>query len=202
MTVEFSGCGLRGSGVPPEQADRELARAAELADARAAVRCLSGMVDEQVQTEGIARFLFQLLDDIDTASDIAKSDDALYRSLVREAHRRRFEVATTDGYGVSWRTDVDANAAVESVRVGVNMADPVELYEDLAAVEHERWAHWQQYLHSKCITNSDGSLTVPAGYVAQLERLIDTPYGQLTEQEKASDREQVDRYWHLIRPGE
>lgn len=54
--------------------------------------------------EEIARALFNLLDDIDTASDIAKSDDALYRKLVHKAHRRRFEFATTDGYEVSFYT--------------------------------------------------------------------------------------------------
>jgi hypothetical protein len=41
-----------------------------------------------------ATFLFDLLDDIDTASDIAKGDDAYYRRLVECLQARRFEVAT------------------------------------------------------------------------------------------------------------
>lgn len=49
-----------------------------------------------------ADFLFALLDDIDTAEDIAKSDDRIYRSLVHRAQRRRFEVASTDGYSVTF----------------------------------------------------------------------------------------------------
>lgn len=48
------------------------------------------------------KFLFDLLDDIDTAGDIAKADDKLYRSIVEKAHRRRFEVASTDGYSVTF----------------------------------------------------------------------------------------------------
>jgi hypothetical protein len=72
------------------------------------------------------------------------------------------------------------------------------LYERLAAIEHDRWAHWQRYLHSKCERRPDGSLVIPAAYVANLERLIDTPYGELTEVEKESDREQVARYWPLL----
>ena len=51
--------------------------------------------------EEIAQFLFGLLDDIDTASDRAKGDDKAYREIVERIQRRRFEVATTDGYTVT-----------------------------------------------------------------------------------------------------
>lgn len=75
-----------------------------------------------------------------------------------------------------------------------------ELYEQLAAIEHTRWSHWQKYLHTHCARREpDGSLTIPAVYVQHWEQMINTPYQFLTETEKASDREQVDRYWHLIR---
>ena len=40
----------------------------------------------------IAYRLYAALDDIDTASDIAKSDDKLYRGLVLQAHKRRFDI--------------------------------------------------------------------------------------------------------------
>ena len=40
--------------------------------------------------------LWMLLDDIDTADDIAKADDAVYRSLCRQAHQKRWTVLTTD----------------------------------------------------------------------------------------------------------
>lgn len=75
-----------------------------------------------------------------------------------------------------------------------------ELYEQLAAIEHERWADWQKYMHSLCTKNDDGTLTIPAMSVENWERQIATPYAGLTEREKQSDREQVDRYWHLIVP--
>jgi hypothetical protein len=38
--------------------------------------------------------LWMLLDDVDTADDIAKADDAIYRSLCRQAHQRRWHVLT------------------------------------------------------------------------------------------------------------
>ena len=40
--------------------------------------------------------LWMLLDDVDTADDIAKSDDAVYRSLCRQAHQKRWAVLTGD----------------------------------------------------------------------------------------------------------
>jgi hypothetical protein len=56
-----------------------------------------------VDYEAAARFLFGLLDDIDTASNLAKIDDAAYRRIVERLHRRRFEVADTDGYNLVFK---------------------------------------------------------------------------------------------------
>lgn len=65
------------------------------------------------------------------------------------------------------------------------------LLEELAAVEHERWSHWQRYLHSKCVPGEDGSLTIPADLVARWAAQMTMPYAGLSEAEKESDREQV-----------
>jgi hypothetical protein len=40
--------------------------------------------------------LWMLLDDVDTADDIAKSNDAVYRSLCRQDHAKRWSVLTGD----------------------------------------------------------------------------------------------------------
>ncbi|PBC66275.1 hypothetical protein BX265_8336 [Streptomyces sp. TLI_235] len=64
----------------------------------------------------------------------------------------------------------------------------------LAAVEHDRWAHWQQYLHDQCERRDDGSLVIPAELVSRWEEQIRTPYMDLTPEEQESDREQVHRY--------
>jgi hypothetical protein len=40
--------------------------------------------------------LWMLLDDVDTADDIAKADDAIYRSLCRQAHKKRWDVLSGD----------------------------------------------------------------------------------------------------------
>lgn len=76
--------------------------------------------------------------------------------------------------------------------------DSPELLEKLAAVEHERWAHWQQYMHDHCQRADDGSLIIPAEAARRWQAQIDTPYADLTEAEKESDRDQVRRYLPII----
>ena len=66
--------------------------------------------------------------------------------------------------------------------------------EKLSVIEHERWAHWQKYMHEKGTRQPDGSLVIPADLVATWDRQIATPYNDLSDKEKDSDREQVDKY--------
>lgn len=72
------------------------------------------------------------------------------------------------------------------------------LLDQLAAAEHERWAHWQQYVHDHCTANPDGSLTIPAHLAERWSAQISTPYSALSEPEKESDRDQVRRYLPII----
>ena len=74
-----------------------------------------------------------------------------------------------------------------------------EMIDFLAAIEHERWSHWQEYLHSKCFRKEDGSLVIPSELVDRWERQIATPYAELSEGEQASDRNEVYRYWPFVR---
>lgn len=73
-----------------------------------------------------------------------------------------------------------------------------DIVEQLASIEHERWSHWQSYMHSKGTRQADGSLLLPAELVEQWDRQSSTNYENLTASEQASDREQVDRYLPLI----
>lgn len=72
------------------------------------------------------------------------------------------------------------------------------LVERLADLEHERWAHWQRYMHSKGVRQPDGSLLLPADLVKHWEQQCSTRYSSLSEAEKDSDREQVQRYLPLL----
>lgn len=70
----------------------------------------SATLSEPLTAEEIALRLYMLLDDCDTADDIAKSDDRLFRELVREAHRQRFKYATTEGYDLKFNIrDADSD---------------------------------------------------------------------------------------------
>lgn len=72
------------------------------------------------------------------------------------------------------------------------------IIDELASVEHERWSHWQRYMHSKGVRQPDGSLILPADLVEQWEQQTKTDYYDLSEKEKDSDREQVHRYLPII----
>lgn len=73
-----------------------------------------------------------------------------------------------------------------------------ELLESLARIEHERWSHWQRYMHAQCITEEDGALVIPGELVRRWSRQMSTAYDDLSEKEKESDREQVGRYLPTI----
>lgn len=68
----------------------------------------------------------------------------------------------------------------------------------LAAIEHQRWADWQRWLHDQCAKLPTGELVIPQPLVERWERQIATPYEGLSEMEQRSDMRQVDRYWPLI----
>ena len=72
------------------------------------------------------------------------------------------------------------------------------LMERLAAIEHERWSHWQRYMHAKAMKQPDGSILIPADLVSQWERQLTTPYADLSDREKESDRDQVRKYLPVI----
>ncbi len=84
-------------------------------------------------------------------------------------------------------------------RVCSNKDDLKVIVELLADIEHERWANWQSYLHSKLYEIDDNRVSLnhhlkilPTELYDRWERQIKTPYSQLSEPEKESDRHQVE----------
>ena len=73
-----------------------------------------------------------------------------------------------------------------------------DVVEELAAIEHQRWAHWQRHMHALCEQTDDGRLIIPANFVKRWERQIAKPYEDLSDKEKESDREQVRKYLPVI----
>ena len=67
-----------------------------------------------------------------------------------------------------------------------------DLLEILSDIEHKRWGNWQEYLHSLCIKNDDGSLTIPKERVDWWNKEIKTSYYDLDEKLKQYDRDEVE----------
>jgi hypothetical protein len=72
------------------------------------------------------------------------------------------------------------------------------LVEELAALEHRRWSHWQRYLHDSGERQPNGALLLPPELVSRWERQIVATYDELSEDERESDREQVRGYLPVI----
>ncbi len=73
-----------------------------------------------------------------------------------------------------------------------------QVVERLASIEHDRWAHWQRYIHAQSERRADGSLVIPPDLVARWERQIETAFVDLSEDEQESDRQQVREYLPVV----
>lgn len=63
-----------------------------------------------------------------------------------------------------------------------------ELLEKLADLEHQQWAHWTQYMLNNLTEEN----------IARWRRQIETPYNNLSEKEKESDRKWAKKVLSLI----
>ena len=71
--------------------------------------------------------------------------------------------------------------------------------EHYAHLEHERWSKWQEYMFECAVVSGDDNLGIrtlafPTGQYENWKRQIDTPYAELSEKEKESDRKEVRPY--------
>ncbi len=78
-----------------------------------------------------------------------------------------------------------------------------ELIEQLADKEHAGWAHWMDYLFSQCeeYFDVDGyeHVMIPHKLAERWKRQAATPYADLSEQEKQSDRDEVAHILPIIK---
>ena len=73
-----------------------------------------------------------------------------------------------------------------------------DLREQLAAYSHEAWSQWMRYQFDKCGRNIDFYF-IPIGFVERWTRQMSTPYDQLPESEKKSDRDEADKILALLK---
>jgi hypothetical protein len=69
-----------------------------------------------------------------------------------------------------------------------------EVTEKLAALAHEQWSGWMKYMFSKCQSGvPTGTVEIPPDLVSRWQRQMLTPYAELPESEKQSDRDEATR---------
>jgi hypothetical protein len=74
-----------------------------------------------------------------------------------------------------------------------------DIREQLAAYSHDAaWSGWMSYMFGKGTFNGDGTWTMPAWAVDRWMRQMSTLYADLTEAEKASDRDEADKMLAII----
>jgi hypothetical protein len=66
----------------------------------------------------------------------------------------------------------------------------MSLREELAALEHDQWAHWTRWQ----IDNASPEMN------ERWERQITTPYAELSQREKDADREWADKVLAIVQP--
>lgn len=72
------------------------------------------------------------------------------------------------------------------------------LREALANIQHDIWSHWMRWMFTVGTFNDDGTWTMPADKLQRWQRQMNTSYGDLSEGEKDSDREQADKVITVI----
>lgn len=103
---------------------------------------------------------------------------------------------TTKATGKEVGTDALANNPPVVSKHSTTKDTSPDLRERLAAIEHERWTDWQKWCHKVLRENCPSAELEKV--LQRWDKQIATPYPLLTAAEKASDMEQVDRYWPLI----
>ncbi len=80
--------------------------------------------------------LWNIIDDIDTYSDMAKADEKLYRSLVERRQRQRFEETgiSTDGYELH-------GGAITAIKAALEAKDEID-WKDMYEKEKRRSEMW------------------------------------------------------------
>lgn len=74
------------------------------------------------------------------------------------------------------------------------------LREQLAEYAHEAWAGWMRYLFEKCEDGPNGTENIPGWAVERWRRQMHTPYADLPEHEKESDRAEADKMLAIFAP--
>jgi len=88
------------------------------------------------------------------------------------------------------KTEKEKHTPASKSELSELLAEKRELLADYA---HEAWSGWMAYLYRKSTINKDGTMIIPKWAVDRWTMLINTPYKELPEEMKKSDREEADK---------
>lgn len=121
----------------------------------------------------------------------------LNREQVERVIRSHAPSPAGDGGGLAARCNCYPWGGIHAVDCPQS-AKLAALREVLAALAHEQWSGWMRYLFSRCQPFRDG-YEIPHEWASRWERQMDTPYAELREDEKESDRKEADRVIAALR---
>ena len=67
--------------------------------------------------------------------------------------------------------------------------EPMNLYNELADLEHQQWAHWTKYMLEHLTPEN----------IKRWKKQTEMPYAELSEKEKDSDREWAEKVLKIVR---
>lgn len=122
--------------------------------------------------------------------------------------KKQFEsyfIPDQSGYSVRmgcFRDFVPASKCYETEQAADNkIAELRSLFvvrEDLAEYAHNCWSRWMRHLFGKGAKNPDGSLTLPKEVVERWLRQMNTPYPELTAEDRVSDQNEAHKILDIV----
>lgn len=101
--------------------------------------------------------------------------------------------------GVDWWKSLPTKKVSEKEAIA-------ELRERLAELCHEQWSGWMNYLYGECdntitifAVNGETQAIIPKESTTRWFRQMNTPYSELSEEEKESDRKEADKFLNLLK---
>lgn len=161
---------------------------------------------KSVRKHGIENFQFEILEEFekDKITNNELNELEKYWIWIFKSSNSKFGYNLTKGG--AW-IEVSKEVLTEKyLREKDNNGGYAQLYEveavreKLASYAHKQWSGWMEYLFSKCVNpiEPDGTAIIPKWAVKRWKRQIETPYEELSEPEKESDRKEADGMIEII----
>jgi hypothetical protein len=76
--------------------------------------------------------------------------------------------------------------------------DEEQLREKLAALAHQRWTEWMEWVFEVGVHTKDGDVLIPSWAVKRWKRQMKTQYNLLSFEEQQSDRAEADQILQVL----